>query len=144
MTYRYLEEIATADIAFEATAANLEDLFIACADATLNVMIENIGSISPRVKVPIELKNNQIDLLLFDLLQEILFYKDAQQLLLRIRSIHIESALGHFGLVAVGVGEKLDPTRHSQRVDVKAVTLYNFLVEEIAEGQWRAVVILDV
>ena len=45
MTYKYLEEIGTADIAFEAAGRDLPELFTAAADATMNVMIENIDAI---------------------------------------------------------------------------------------------------
>jgi SHS2 domain-containing protein len=144
MTYRYLEDVATADIAFEATGASIEDLFISCADATLNVMIEDIASIVLHRIVSFKFQNDQVDMLLFDLLQEIIFYKDAEQLLLRIQSIRIDSVGGQYILEGEGAGEKLDSVRHLQRVDVKAVTLYKFTVEQTAQGQWRAIVILDV
>ena len=46
--YRYLEEIATADVAFEAWGATREEAFLAAADATLNTMVEEIGTVAPR------------------------------------------------------------------------------------------------
>jgi SHS2 domain-containing protein len=48
MPYKYLEEIGTADIVFEATGRDLPQLFSDAADATINVMIENIEAIQPR------------------------------------------------------------------------------------------------
>ena len=45
MPYDYLEEIGTADIAFEATGRDLSELFSDAADATTNVMIDNIEAI---------------------------------------------------------------------------------------------------
>ena len=45
MPYKYLEEIGTADIAFEATGRDLPELFSDAADATMNVMIDNIDAI---------------------------------------------------------------------------------------------------
>ena len=48
MPYRYLEELGTADIAFEATGRDLPELFSAAADATANVMIDNLEAIQPR------------------------------------------------------------------------------------------------
>ncbi|HMF46070.1 MAG TPA: archease, partial [Candidatus Udaeobacter sp.] len=85
MPYHYLEEIGTADIAFEATARDLSELFSDAADATTNVMIDNIEAIQPRETRPIELSNDKLDMLLFDFLQELIFLKDAERLLLRIR-----------------------------------------------------------
>jgi SHS2 domain-containing protein len=43
----------------------------------------------------------------------------------------------------LGEGEVLDPMRHDQVVDVKAVTLHRFQVARSPEG-WKAFVILDI
>ena len=42
MPYTYLEEIAIADIAFRATGKTEEEVFAAAADATVNVMVEDL------------------------------------------------------------------------------------------------------
>ena len=89
MPYEYLEEIGTADIAFEATGRDLAELFRDAADATTNVMIDNIEAIHARETRQIELSNDKLDMLLFDLLQELIFLKDAERLLLRIREVQI-------------------------------------------------------
>jgi SHS2 domain-containing protein len=89
MPYEYLEEIGTADIAFEATGRDLPELFRDAADATTNVMIDNIEAIQPRETRQIELSNEKLDMLLFDLLQELIFLKDAERLLLRIREVQV-------------------------------------------------------
>ena len=143
MPYRYLEEIGTADIAFEATGRGLPELFVAAADATMNVMIENLDAIEPRETRQIALKNDAIDMLLFDFLQELIFFKDAEQLLLRVREAKIDEKDNHYFLKATAAGEKLDPGRHEQRADVKAVTLHQFHVEK-TDDQWKASVILDI
>ena len=90
MPYEYLEEIGTADIAFEATGRDLPELFRDAADATTNVMIDNIEAIQPRETRQIELSNEKLDMLLFDLLQELIFLKDAERFLLRMRQLEIE------------------------------------------------------
>lgn len=143
MDYDYLDDYATADIAFTAKGTDLAGMFGAAADATINVMVEEIDAIEERQSRPIELRNEEIDLLLFDFLQELIYYKDAEQLLLRMKDIRITEEDGQYLLKAVGRGEKLDPERHEQRADVKAVTLHNFRVEKQENG-WKALVILDV
>ena len=143
MSYRYLEDFATADIAFEARAEDLNGLFLSAADATMNVMIENLDSIRPVTLRTVRIENTAIDMLLFDLLQELIYYKDAEQLLLRARSVDIREEQGAFFLTAVTEGEKLNPERHQQRADVKAVTLHQFVVQKV-DGGWRSLVILDV
>jgi len=143
MPFHYLEDIGTADIAFEATGRDLPELFTSAADATMNVMIDNLDAIEPHDTRRIELKDDAIDMLLFDFLQELIYFKDAERLLLRVREIRIEEKEGAYSLKATTAGEPLDPARHQQRADVKAVTLHNFRVEK-TKGGWKASVILDI
>jgi SHS2 domain-containing protein len=143
MPYEYLEEIGTADIAFEASGRDLSELFSEAADATTNVMIDNIEAIQPRATRQIELSNDKLDMLLFDLLQELIFLKDAERLLLRMRDIQVEERDENYFLSAMAEGEPLDAERHHQRADVKAVTLHDFSVER-TNGGWKATVLLDI
>jgi SHS2 domain-containing protein len=143
MPYEYLQEIGTADIAFEATGRDLAELFRDASDATTNVMIDNIEAIQPREKRLIELSNDKLDMLLFDLLQELIFLKDAERLLLRMREVVIHEKDERFFLEATAEGELLDAERHHQRADVKAVTLHDFSVEQTDDG-WKARVLLDI
>ena len=141
--YRYLEGIATADVAFEARGATKEETFHAAADATLNVMVEEIASVAPTEHREISVAADSLDLLLFELLQELVYHKDAGRLLLRVRDLRIEESKSGFRLHADAIGETIDPERHSLLADVKAVTLHRLVVEKTADG-WRAVVVLDV
>ena len=143
MPYDYLEDIGTADIAFEATGRDLPELFTAAADATMNVMIDNLEAIEPHETRRIGLKNDAIDMLLFDFLQELIYFKDADRLLLRIREVQIDEKEDAYSLNATAAGELLDPARHQQRADVKAVTLHDFRVEK-TDGGWKASVLLDI
>ena len=142
MPYRYLEDIAISDVAFEAWSDTLEDLFIAASDATLNVMVENLKTVADKTRRPVHLEDPKIDMLLFQLLQEQIFYKDAEQLLLRVRQIRIQHHENRYEMSAEAYGERLDMDRHELLADVKAVTLHRFKVEPDDQG-WRATVILD-
>jgi SHS2 domain-containing protein len=143
MPYRYLEDIATADAAFEAWGSTLEELFLAAADATLNVMVQDLRTITPTETKTLHLEAEAIDMLLFELLQEILFYKDAESLLLRPDRLHMEARDERFLLTGTAGGDRIDPDRHELLVDVKAVTFHRFRVEQTERG-WEATVILDV
>jgi SHS2 domain-containing protein len=143
MPYHYLEDIGTADIAFEATGRDLAELFRDAADATMNVMIDNLESIEPRETRHIELSSDEIDMLLFDFLQELIYFKDAERLLLRVHEARIEEREGNYLLKAETAGEPLDAARHHQRADVKAVTLHGFSVGKENDG-WKARVLLDI
>jgi SHS2 domain-containing protein len=138
-----MEEIATADVAFEAWGATKEETFLAAADATLNTMVEEIGTVAPLERRVFSLAADSLDLLLFELLQELVYYKDAERLLLRVRELRIEETGSGFRLHADATGETIDPARHPLLADVKAVTLHRLSVEKTPSG-WRAVVVLDV
>jgi len=143
MPYKFLEEIGTADIALEAVGRDLPELFRDAADATMNVMIDNLDAIEPRETRNIELSNDKIDMLLFDFLQELIYFKDAERLLLRTREVRIDERDQKCFLKAEAAGEPLDAARHHQRADVKAVTLHDFSVEK-EDGGWKARVLLDI
>jgi len=143
MPYEFLEDIATADIAFRAWGKNLEETFIAASDATMNVMVENLDSIQPVERRKLQLQNEALDMLLFDLLQELIYYKDTKKLMLRIHQIQIKKEDGKYVLKAITFGEKLDPKRHATRADVKAVTLHSFQLVETDQG-WETQIILDI
>jgi len=83
------------------------------------------------------LENEALDLLLFNFIGELIYYKDSEQLLLRAQQVQIQEKNGLQQLSAVARGETLDPNRHQQRVDVKAVTLHRFQLEKTNDG-WTA------
>ena len=143
MPYEFHEDVATADIAFTARGATLEEAFRSAADATMNVMVENLEDIQPKERREFRLANEDLDMLLFDFLQELIYYKDSELLMLRIRDLQIQRESSPFSLEATAAGEKLDPPRHHPRVDVKAVTLHRFRLEQ-TDRWWEAFVILDI
>ena len=143
MPYRYLHEIAISDVAFEATGKDLEALFRAVADATAGVMVEDISSIGREEYLVVNLEQRDLDMLLFDFINEIIYLKDTRRLLLRAEEISIRRGLGGYALTSVLCGEPPDPKKHALKVDVKAVTLYRFEVVETTQG-WKATVVLDV
>jgi SHS2 domain-containing protein len=143
MPYTYLEEIAIADIAFRATGRTLEELFAAAADATVNVMVEDLATIRDRKRIPLRLENDALDLLLFDFLNEFVYLKDAKRLLLRAGTIRVGQQDSPFTLKGELYGEELDPLRHPLSGDVKAVTLHRFDLKRTDDG-WEATVVLDI
>ncbi len=143
MPYRYMPDIAIADVAFEARGKSLEELFTAASDATMSVMVDDLSTIELKEEVTVHLTHEEIDLLLFDFLQEFIYFKDARQLLLRVERIILVKEGTTFVLDAVLRGERLDPDKHPLRADVKAVTLHRFSVSHTDDG-WVATVVLDV
>ncbi len=143
MPYRYLEDIATADVAFEAGGKDLAQLFTAAADALMNVMVADLETIGELQEIEFAVEHDELDLLLFNFLQELVFLKDAKRLLLRVSSVRIDDSDSHYTARATARGEELDPDKHDLIVDVKAVTLYRFSLRRENEG-WAATVVLDI
>jgi len=143
MPYEFLEDVATADIAFRAWGGTLEETFIASAEATLNVMVEEIEAVRPKERRDLRVENDELDMLLFNFLQELIYYKDSEKLMLRTPGIRVHQNSKPFVVEAAAVGEVLAPDRHHPRVDVKAVTLHQFRLTRTGKG-WEAFVILDI
>lgn len=143
MPYEFLDDVATADVAFRAWGETLEETFVAAATAVIHVMVENPDAIQPHQERQITVAHEALDLLLFNFLQEFVYYKDAELLLLRVGQVEITAAADRYCLTATARGERLDPDRHHPRVDVKAVTLHRFSLQHGAHG-WEASVILDI
>ena len=143
MPFEFRDEIATADVAFQAWGQTVEEMFISAAEATMNVMVADLEKIERSESREIEISSDAIDMLLFNLLQEIIYFKDAEQLLLRIENVEIVHEDGLYFVKATGRGERIDPDRHELIVDVKAVTLHMFKIEQTLRG-WETFVILDI
>jgi SHS2 domain-containing protein len=143
MPYEYLEDIAVADAAFKAWGQTLEEMFCAAAEAVMNVMVADLETIDGQQQLTLQVESDAIDMLLFELLQELIFYKDAEQLVLRVQELEIRRRNGLYTLRALAYGEQIDPGKHDLVVDVKAVTLHRFSVEQTSLG-WETTVILDV
>jgi SHS2 domain-containing protein len=143
MPYEFVDELTVADIAFRAWGHDLEETFVAAADAVMNAMVENLDAIQPRATRTLRVEHEALDMLLFNFLQELIYYKDAEQLLLRVPQVRIADDRQPYTLDATAVGEPIDPNRHRMRVDVKAVTLHHFALIQTERG-WEATVILDI
>ena len=143
MSTRFLEDIAIADVAFEAWGETREELFVSSAAALLRTMVDEPGEVALRQELTLRMEHEELDLLLFSFLQELVFLKDARQLLLHAATMRIDEREGIFHLEAVVRGEEIAPLRHRLLVDVKAVTLHRFQVV-FGDNAWRATVVLDV
>jgi len=143
MPYRFLEGLTMADIAFEATGATLEEMFVSAADAITNTQLQDLSEIKPDISKKFMLKAGEPERLLHDFLQELIFLKDAELLLFREYDLKISKAKDGLVLEATVKGQQIDQKKHHLLVDVKAVSWHKFKVEKTGDG-WKAVVIIDV
>jgi SHS2 domain-containing protein len=143
MTYRFLDDIATADVAFAAEGATREELCSACAEALLATMVDDPALIERRQEIAIAVTAAELDLLLYALLAELVFYKDARRLLLHADNVRIWEENEMLRLETRAQGEEIAADRHRLLVDVKGVTLHRFAVV-CRDVIWQATVVLDV
>jgi protein archease len=143
MPYRFLEDVAIADIAFEAEGKTLRELLQAAAMAMTDTMIRNREALAQNVIKCFEVEAGNPEMLLYRLLQELIFLKDAERLLFGKFEIDPAEGIPAWHLRVRAFGEEIDPSKHELLADVKAVSLHNFGVRKTNAG-WRAEVILDV
>lgn len=158
--FKFLPDIATADLAFEAYGVTYNELFENAGLALTDAMVK-LNSVEGDVKREIKKEEKSVENLLFSFLEELIFLKDAQLLVFskikcevqRLRApSHPERSpakLGevegsHWKIKAKIIGEKIDSEKHKLGVDVKAVTKHLFKIEKLPDKTLRAQIILDV
>jgi SHS2 domain-containing protein len=143
MPYKYLEDVSIADVAFIAEGATLNEMFESAGLATTNVMVKDIKTVRKSVTKIIEIKSDSLEKLLFDFLQEFVYWKDKDLLIFSDISAAISEKNGTYILKAALSGEKINSRRHEMLVDVKAVTWHLFTLEKKGK-KWKCQVILDI
>ena len=132
----------TADVFFVAKADTLPALFNECALAVEETMVD-VAKVKMVDTVKILGESATVESLLFDFLDELLFFKDYRQLVFSKFEIEIQEKEKKFSLVCSAQGEKIDFSRHDPKVDVKAITMHEFKVEKVKDG-WKAQVLIDI
>jgi SHS2 domain-containing protein len=140
MPFRFLPDVALADIAFEATSPTIDGLFEDCAEALSDIMVDP-RTLRPRVTKKFSVTANDLDTLLYDFLTEMIITKDVDSLL--FAEVSVKVAESRKSLTASAKGEPIDRQRHILRNDVKAVTMHMFGVSHVGKT-WKATVVLDI
>ena len=140
MTFRFLPDVALADIAFEAESDTLDGLFATCAKAITDIMVDP-KTLRPSVKREFELSSPDLDRLLYDFMTELIITKDVDSLLFRSFDVKVDPR--RTSLIASARGEAIDRERHRLRNDVKAVTMHLFGIKKDGK-KWKTTVVLDI
>lgn len=138
MGFKFLEDIAKADIAFEAEEKELDKLFETCAKAVFEVMVET-SKVEPKIKKEIKLENKDSGDLLFDFLSTLVAMKDSDYIVFSKFEVDINKNK----LKAIIYGNSIDKVKKYLRTDVKAITLHMFELKQ-EKGKWKARIVLDV
>ena len=140
MPFKFLPDVALADIAFEAESDTVDGLFETCALAITEIMVDP-KTLRPTVERKLSLQSVDLDRLLYDFMTELIIMKDVDSLLFGEFEVRVSTE--GTSLQAVARGETIDRERHRLRNDVKAVTMHLFGVKR--EGKsWKTTVVLDI
>jgi SHS2 domain-containing protein len=129
----------TADLGLRVRAPDLDTLFAEAGQALFAAIVEDLGTVQPRQRLDVELKDPDRGYLLFDWLRELLYRFDSEHVLFGRFQVHVSDG----GLRGAAWGEPLDLDRHRLLHEVKAIT-YHGLRLEPADGGWLAEVIVDI
>ena len=148
--YKFIEGLTVADIAFEATGRNLNELFENSALALFEVNVD-IRSVKPLMEVEVKAVGDNLENLLFNFLDELIFVKDRDGMVfcgckaeVNANAASAASAGGgDFKVTAMLKGDKINYRTQKLRVDAKAVTMHMFEVKK--EGNiYKARVVVDI
>ncbi|OQW34713.1 MAG: hypothetical protein A4E19_17490 [Nitrospira sp. SG-bin1] len=141
--YQFLDEIATADLAFDAVGDSLQDLFQGATNALIEAMADprTVGCTWQRTIVRIE---EDPASLLFDWLSDLVYWKDAAGVVFN----HVPVTLLHrsdgtWNLTGMLYGEPVNGSTQALRDDVKGVTKHLYGLNQ-ERGRWTVRVVLDV
>ena len=139
MAYQFLEDVTLADVAFEATGKDLSELFQSAGQAVIE-SLANPETVKPKIIKVIEIQNNDVEKLLFEFLEEIVYLKDKDAIVFHDVSVEVNEDV--MTLKATLRGDDIKHEEQELHQDVKAVTMHNYKVEK--NGEWKTRVVLDI
>ena len=142
--FRFLEDVALADSAFEASGASPSELFESAARAVIETMV-NPDTVAIQWSRDIDKRETTLEDLLFEWLSIMVYLKDADGVVYYDARAQVsqESGQASWHLRGRLEGETIDPARHELRADVKAVTKHLYGVRR-EHDRWIARVVLDI
>lgn len=139
--YKFLEDVALADIAYEAYGKDINEVFENAALAIFDLSAD-IKTVDAKQKIEFELENGKLDNLLYDFLSEILFLKDSKYMVFKKVKATIKEGKPN-KLKAVIEGDTINPQKQHLENDIKAVTMHMFELNKVKDG-YRARIVVDI
>lgn len=129
----------TADVGIIARGKSLDELFVNCARAMFNVMVD-ITKVKPLKEVEVKAAGVSLEELLLDYLTNLLALKDIHGMFFGDFEVRINEK--DLTLTGKARGEESRP-EHEVKTEVKAVTYHKMKVEK-KNGFWEANFVVDV
>ena len=135
--YEFIDH--TADLGIKLREKSLTRLFASAGYALFDIILE-ISQVQPKKSLDIHVSGEEIESILVDWLRELLFKFNMDRWVLKEFDI---GKIDESGLQAVVKGETFDPSRHSLKTEIKAVTYHGLEVNRKNDG-WEAQIIFDI
>lgn len=121
-SYEYFD--VTADIGFKAYGESLNEAFENAGLAMFNVITDTCD-VEPTDEISFEITSEDEVSLLYDYLEEILFYHEIDFMLFSEFHVEIDDSLH---LKATIKGDKIDWDKHERKTEIKAITFHKMKV----------------
>ncbi len=119
LKYRFMDKRESAEVSFQAFGNNLEEVFANSATALVDCMVD-LSSVNQRLAKTIKLQNQDINSLLIDFLNEVIYYRNSENMLLKKFDVEIteDKNMKVHKVTAKIAGEPIY-SQHILRCDVK-------------------------
>jgi SHS2 domain-containing protein len=142
-SFHFLDDIATADLAFDASGDSLQDLFHGATCAVIEAMADP-STVGSTWRKSVERTEEDPAELLFDWLSDLVYWKDAAGVVFSRSELTLaRQDHGFWKLTGILYGEPVNGSVQMLRADVKGVTKHLYRLSR-AGGRWAVRVVLDV
>jgi SHS2 domain-containing protein len=141
MSYTFLDH--TADIAVEVSGESLEELFLSSASAWKESVVEQKEFSGVDTK-NISISGESIEILLVQFLSELNYFLLTKKWLTdSIGELEINEQNGRYHLNAKIYGEDLNPSVHSLKVEIKAITFHQIEIKK-KKNEFSTTIVFDI
>ena len=141
-SFHFLEDVALADLAFDAEGDSVQEVFEAASNAVIEAMADpkTVGATWERRT---EHVGGDLAALLFDWLSDVVYWKDAAGVVFSRAVISLTQEGDQWTLAGILIGEPVNQATQELRNDVKGVTKHLYRLHQ-ENGRWHVRVVLDV
>ena len=135
--YEYFD--VTADIGFKAYGNDLNEAFENAGFAIFNI-ISDTSNVDSNITKSFEITSEDEVSLLYDYLEELLFYHEVDFMLFCDFDVEIKRIGDAFNLKAKIKGESINWNKHERKTEIKAITFHMMDVKKTSHYELQAIV----
>ena len=142
--FRILEEVALADVAYEAWGDSPQELFEWASQGLIETMVTP-SSVTDSWRRDLHLEERDIQELLFEWLSQMVYVKDAEGVVFQTVHCHVwnDPQRDLWQVRGTLIGARIDSRTQELQSDVKAITRHLYEVKQQAD-RWVVTIVLDV